>query len=202
MTRIGAIAVAAVALTAAAPRAEAQLIGIPNYPVETGTAIHVQADYAKPESGGSAYGVMGGVGFSRWGLQAAVGGVDAGGNSEVSYGAAVGMRLFGGGLNPLSVGAQVGASQVNFPIAGKTTVIWPGAYIKFSPPLFPIKPFGQAYYQTGNGGVKDEVRFMAGANLSLLLGFGFHAAYDWGDSGHTWGVGAHFTFRLPGVPGI
>lgn len=201
MKRIGAIAVVAVALTAAANTAEAQLIGIPNYPVETGTAIHVQADYAKPEGGGSAYGVMGGVGFSRFGLRAAVGGIDDGGNSEVSYGGTIGMRLIGGGLNPFSIGAQVGASQVDVPLVGKSTVVWPGVYARFNPPLFPIKPFGQVYYQTGDN-VTDEVRFMAGANLNLLLGFGFHGAYDWGDSGHTWGVGAHFTFRLPGVPGI
>lgn len=202
MKRIGAIAVAAVALTAVAPRAQAQLIGIPNYPVETGTGIFVSADYAKPEGGGSAYGVMGGVGFSRFGVRGAVGAFENGGNSDVSYGGSIGMRLIGGGLNPLQVGAQVGASQIEF-AGAKSTVVWPGAYVKFSPPLFPIKPFGQVYYQTGDN-VTDEVRFVVGANFNLLLGFGLHGAYDWGDSAHTWGVGAHFTFRLPGmgVPGV
>ena len=199
MKRIGAIAVAAVALSVVASQASAQLPGVPNYPIDTGTHLGLAADYAKPEGGGEAYGLQGSFGFSRFGVRAGVGGIDNGTASEVSYGGGVSMRLIGGGLNPLSVGAQVGATQVEVGTT-KFTSIQPGAWVKFSPPLFPIKPFGSIYYVTGDN-VTEETRLSIGANLNLLLGFGFHGAYDWGDSGYTWGVGAHFMFRV-GIPGV
>jgi hypothetical protein len=52
----------------------------------------------------------------------------------------------------------------------------------------------------GNNNVTNEFRATIGADFNLLLGLGFHAAYDIGTasgSGKTWGVGAHFNFRLP-----
>ncbi len=207
MKRFGPVAVAAVALMVTAQAASAQLAGIPYMPVATGTGIIVAADYAKPSSdlgGGTAYGLTGGVGFGRFGFQASYGSRDPSGSavgSSNSYGGVVGMRLFGGGLNPVSVGLQVGASQTaDIGTAGSdATFVLPGAWVKVST-LFPIKPFGQVYYRTGDNLPKDEARFVIGANMNLLLGLGFHAAYDWGDTGSTWGVGAHFNFRLPGVP--
>ena len=203
MKRFGAIAVSAVAVMAAAGTAHAQSFGIPQRPVETGAGIYLEADYA--DMGNTAYGASGGVGLGRFGIMASVGVVDAGGTTGdvTSYGGRIGMRLFGGGLSPVSFGAQVGITAME-DIAGTTspTIITPTAFVKVSPPLFPIKPFGQVYYVTGSDLAADqeEVRFTIGANLNLLLGFGLHAAYDWGDSSDGWGIGAHFTFRLPGVP--
>jgi hypothetical protein len=87
------------------------------------------------------------------------------------------------------------------------TAFMPGAFVRLSPPLFPLKPWAQVYYMTGSN-VPDpakEVRFAVGADFNLLLGLGLHAGYDWGnEGGSTWGVGAHFTFRVPGlgVPGV
>jgi hypothetical protein len=210
MKRFGQVAVAAVALMVTAEVASAQLAGIPFGPVATGTGIIVAADYAKPSNdlgGGTAYGLTGGAGFGRFGFTASYGSRDPGGSTigkSNSYGGVIGMRLFGGGLNPVSVGVQVGGSQTqNIGTGGSdATFVLPGAWVKVST-LFPIKPYGVAYYSTGNNrptGLGDEARFVIGANLSLLLGFGFHAAYDWGNTGSTWGVGAHFNFRLPGVP--
>jgi len=210
MKRFGQVALAAVALMATARAASAQLAGIPNLPVETGTGIMVGADYAQPSSdlgGGTAMGLTAGVGFGRFGLSGSYGSWDPSGSAvgkSNSYGGRIGMKLFGGGLNPVSVGVQVAASQTEHvsPTGGNSSFLMPGAWVRVST-LFPIKPFGQLYYQTGDNrptGYKDEVRFTVGANLSLLLGLGVHAAYDWGDVGSTWGIGAHFNFRLPGVP--
>lgn len=209
MKRFASVAMAAGLALAASSKASAQLPGIPYGPVETGTGISVAADYGKPEGGGSAYGLTGGIGFSNFGLSASVGAAKPSGlSSQTSMGGRLGMRLFGGGLNPLTIGAQVGAGTVKVGVPGSTTrvtAIMPGAFVKVSPPLFPLKPWGQVYYVTGNSSVTKEVRFAVGANFNLLLGLGVHAGYDWGDKGgSTWGVGAHFTFHVPGlgVPGV
>jgi len=211
MKRFGQAAVAAVALMATARVASAQLSGIPYAPVEVGTGISVAVDYAKPSSdlgGGTAYGLTGGVGFGRFGLSASFGAQDPSAFSKsTSVGGRIGMRLFGGGLNPLSVGLQVGGSSTqNIGVnstGGATTATYvaPGAWAKVNLPL--IKPWGQVYYTTGNNRPswsKDEVRFAVGVNFNLLLGLGVHGAYDWGNTGGGWGIGAHFNFRLPGVP--
>jgi len=205
MKRFGAIAVFAMALMAAARTANAQSIGIPYMPVETGTGIFLSADYADQDIG-TAYGISGGVGLGRFGIMASVGTLDAGATlgDVTSYGARVGMRLFGGGLSPIAVGAQLGAisTQDISPTGGSQTMILPAAFVRAGLPLFPVKGFGQVYYVTGSdlASSQEEVRFTIGANLNLLLGFGLHAAYDWGDSSDGWGIGAHFTFKLPGVP--
>lgn len=211
MKRIGSVAVAAVLLSAMARTAAAQLPGIPVGPVETGTGISVAADYAKPSNdlgGGSAYGLTGGLGISNFGISASVGAWKPSGfSAQTSFGGRLGMKLFGGGLNPLTIGVQVGGSSVKIsgPLTSVTqTRILPGAFVRVSPPLFPLKPYGVAYYQTGNNGIAKEARFTVGANFNLLLGLGVHGAYDWGNSGATWGVGAHFNFHVPGlgVPGV
>lgn len=200
MKRIGQVAVAAVALMAAARVASAQLPGIPYGPVETGLGASVAADYGDPQGTGKAYGLTGGVGFSRFGISASVGSFNYGGGvSSTTIGGRFGMKLLGGGLNPISIGAQLGFGSVS--TAGtRTTAIMPAAFVKLSPPLFPLKPFGQVYYVAGSNVIK-EVRFTVGANFNLLFGLGVHGGYDWGDKGGKgWGVGAHFNFRLPGVP--
>ncbi len=209
MKRIGSALVLSTLVTAASAGAlSAQLPGIPYYPIETGLGVSVAADYGKPEGGGSAYGAAGGIGFSRFGLSAAAGVFDAGGvvGNATSVGGRVGLKLFGGGLNPVSVGAQVGVSSTSDIGTGgnRLTRVLPGAWVKVSPPLFPLKPFGQVYYVGGSNVTNKEARFAVGANFNLLLGLGFHGAYDWGDSGYVWGVGAHINLRVPslGVPGV
>ena len=201
MKRFGTVAaIAAVATLAGAGAVHAQLPGIPLEVAPSGTGIDVLADYAKPNAdagGGSAWGVAGGIGLGRVGLRAAFGGLDPDSSSSVTtYAGLAGLRLFGGGLNPLAIGAEVGAGQ--FKVAGQTfTQIPIGATVSFNPPLFPIKPWGVAYYREGDSNIKKEARFSVGANFNFLLGLGVHAAYDWGNSGTTWGVGAHFNFHVP-----
>lgn len=207
MRRIGsAAAVALVLLGAAARPAAAQsLRGVPLGVAPSGTGINLGVDYGSPDNdydgGGTAYGVTGGVGFSRFGIAASVGSIDPDNfNKASSYGAMVGMRLIGGGLNPLAIGAQAGGTHAE--VGGITTTTYnAGASVRFSPPLFPLKPWGVAYYaMSDNDAMKDEVRMTLGLDFNLMLGLGVHAAYDWGnDGGATWGIGAHFKFGVPGM---
>ncbi len=211
MRRIGVlVVVGAVAAAAAGTDAAAQVLGIPYYPTPTGTGVSVAADYGNPEGAGQSIALTAGLGISRLGFTATVGTNDPGGalDREVLYGATAAMKLFGGGLNPVTIGVQagLGRTEVLRPIAGNPTRtvaltnIPVGATVRVSPPLFPLKPFAVAYYTFGD--FDEEFRVTVGANFNLILGLGVHGAYDWGDSGSTWGVGAHINLRLPGLPGV
>jgi hypothetical protein len=208
MKRFGLTALAATLATAATVQvATAQLPGIPYGPVNTGTGISVAADFGKPTSGGgSAMGVSGGLGFSSFGISASVGSLKpSGGSSITTFAGMAGMKLIGGGLLPLTIGAQVGGYHYSLAGAGITAVM-PGVWIKVTPPLFPLKPWAQVYYQTGSCGAgctfNNEARITIGANFNLLLGLGLHAGYDMGTKSGSlkgWGVGAHFNFRVPSL---
>jgi hypothetical protein len=201
MNRIGTVAaLAAVATFTGVSAVRAQLPGIPLGVAPSGTGINVAADYAQPDNdlgGGSAWGISGGIGLGRVGLQAAFGSLDPDASSSVTtYAGLAGLRVFGGGLNPLAIGVEVGAGSMK--VAGQQITQIPiGATVAFNPPLFPIKPWGVVYYREGDSNITKETRVSVGANFNFLLGLGVHAAYDWGDSGATWGVGAHFNFHVP-----
>lgn len=199
MRRIGSAAAVALVLLAAGRPAAAQILnGVPLGTAPSGTGIVLGVDYGNPDHGDAAYGLTGGVGFSRFGIAASVGSLDLGNASNATnYGGMVGMRLIGGGLNPLAIGAQAGVLSTDLS-AGSLTSYNAGANVRFSPPLFPLKPWGVVYYSMPKD-ASSELRFSAGVDFNLVLGLGLHAAYDWGDSGHTWGVGAHFKFGVPGM---
>ena len=117
MKHIGTVAaIAAVATFAGVGALRAQLPGIPLGVAPSGTGINVSADYAQPNAdagGGSAWGVAGGIGLGRIGVQGAFGSVDPDTSSSVTtYAGLAGLRVFGGGLNPLAIGVQVGAGSM------------------------------------------------------------------------------------------
>jgi len=201
MRRIGSAAAVAVMLLAAGRPAAAQILnGVPLGVAPSGTGIVLGVDYGKPEGADASYGLTGGIGFSRFGVAASVGSLNpttAGLSNATNYGGMVGMRLFGGGLNPLAIGAQAGVLSTDLSGSNFTNYN-AGANVRFSPPLFPLKPWGVVYYNMPKD-ESSELRFSAGVDFNLVLGLGVHAAYDWGDSGHTWGVGAHFKFGVPGM---
>ena len=194
------VAAAAFAVTLAAPAA-AQLPGYPMQPVSTGTGIYLTADYGNPDNIGTAWGIGGGVGFGRFGAMAHFGnvGLPLGGNTD-TYGGSIAMRLLGGGLNPIKVSVQLSGAYQSGNSSNKLAL--PGVAVRVSPPLFPIKPWGVAYYIASDD-LSGEARMSIGADFNLLFGLGIHAGYDFGTksgSYNTWGVGAHFKFALPGVP--
>jgi hypothetical protein len=192
---------AAVLLAVAGQAARAQVSGLPFYPTPTGLGVMVAADYAHPGSSKSIYAARGGIGFGPFGVTAVVGGYKFGGglSTQTLYGGSAAMKLFGGGLLPVSIAAQAGVGQVKkTTLAGDTTITTMpvGAAIRANLPLFPLKPFAVGYYVLGKSSVR-EARVTIGADFNVLLGLGVHAAYDAGKNFNTWGVGAHLNFRLP-----
>lgn len=183
--------------------ARAQIPGLPFYPTPTGLGVMVAGDYADPGNSTSLYAVRGGIGFANFGVTAALGAYKISGfDAKAMYGATAAMKLFGGGVLPLSIAAQAGIGQVKTPsLSGDvtTTYIPVGAAARLTVPLFPLKPFAVGYYTLGSSGVENEVRVTLGADFNVLMGLGVHAAYDMGKNNNTWGVGAHLNFRLPSM---
>jgi hypothetical protein len=200
--KLSKVFVAAMVLALAGQAARAQVPGLPFYPTPTGTGVMVSADYAHPASSQSIYAVRGGIGFGPFGVTAVVGGYRFGGglSTQTLFGGSAAMKLFGGGVVPISIAAQAGVGQVKIssPVGSATTTTLPvGAAIRANLPLFPLKPFAVGYYVLGNSNVTKEARVTIGADFNVLLGLGVHAAYDAGKNFNTWGVGAHLNFRLP-----
>jgi hypothetical protein len=209
---------AAVAVPLTVQVASAQLPVIPYGPVNTGLGINVAADYGKltgTGASGSAWGLSAGLGLSRLGISASFGSLSPGGgaSSLTTFAGMAGLKLFGGGLTPVEIGAQIGANVIgSTPTQSSTTNVLPGAWIKINPPLFPLRPWAQVYDQISNqvftaSGKKSEVRIAVGASFNLFMGLGVHAGYDFGTgtgSAKSWGIGAHMNFRVPslGVPGV
>lgn len=203
--KVSQVFAAAAVLLLGAQVARAQLPGMPFYPTPTGMGVMVAADYVHPGSSQNLYAVRGGLGLGPLGFTAAVGSYKpSGASAEIEYGATAAMKVFGGGLLPVSITAQAGFGQlrVKTPLGSTTTTTYMpvGAAVRANVPLFPLKPFAVGYYTLGSSGVLKEFRATLGADFNILLGLGAHAAYDLGTGTNTqngWAVGAHFNFRLP-----
>ena len=189
---------AAVVLTLGAAAAKAQLPGLPFYPTPTGMGVLAAAEYAHPASSRTILAARAGVGFGPFGATAVAGQFSGTGlSSKVGYGASVAMKVFGGGLLPVSISVQGGIGQVKSLLSTTTTTYMPvGAAVRANLPLFPLKPFAVGYYVLGSNVDKKEFRVTVGADFNLLFGLGVHAAYDMGAK-NAWGIGAHFNFRMP-----
>jgi hypothetical protein len=198
--KVSRVLAAAAVLVLGSQVARAQLPAMPFYPTPTGTGVMVAADYVHPGSSQTLYAVRGGIGLGPLGFTAALGSYKITGfSSQTEYGATAAMKLFGGGLLPLSISAQAGVGQLK--VGSSTTTYIPvGAALRANVPLFPLKPFAVGYYTLGSSDVLNEFRATIGADFNVLLGLGVHAAYDFGTGTNTqsgWGIGAHFNFRLP-----
>lgn len=194
--KLSKVLAAVAALAVMAHVAGAQVApGMPFYPTATGLGVTASADYANPDWSGTTTALTGGAGFGPFGASVTVG---RHGESDkfTTYGATVAMKLFGGGLTPITIGVQAGATRFDNGV-DVVTIVPVGVVARASLPLFPIKPWVVGYYRKAQNGPADEVRVTLGASFNFLFGLGVHAAYDYGDSGNSWGVGAHFNFRLP-----
>ena len=138
MTRIARIAAAAaIPLAALATAAQAQLAGIPVYfNPAGGTGLGLAANVGFPNSdagSGTAYGVAGSIGTGPVTISAMVGAWKATGGSygwtsaQTSFGGSLSYRLFGGGMLPVAVAAQVGYGMIktpDLPIVGSQTTTY------------------------------------------------------------------------------
>jgi hypothetical protein len=223
-----ALGFAVIGILGTAPPAAAQVRGIPVYNsgVPRGLGIYGDVGFSNEAAGkGTAFGVSGRAGFGPLGATAILStfNPDGPGGNDLSVGATLNYKLFGGPLVPLSVTLQggVGYSKPDDsafleggpPVSGDLTEIrFPvglGFALTIPNPVLAIRPWIAPrvdIVRTSISGTSNtETRFGLGGGLelNLLNGFGVHAAYDRvftdSDDPSVFGLGAHYALRIPGL---
>ena len=139
---------------------------------------------------------------------------------ETQYMGNIALRVFGGGLLPVSISLQGGVGVLD--ISDTTIVTVPiGLGIGFSIPTpgFSFDPWIAGRYTL----VRNEVALVTanqnsfgisgGLNFNFLMGLGFHVAGDWQKNPFksvavpeskpfVLGIGLNYTLRIPGLPGV
>lgn len=217
----GVVASVVLALGAAAP-VQAQVRGIPVYNsgIPTGIAIYGDVGFSNENAGkGTAFAVSGRAGFGPLGATAMLStfNPDGPGDNDLSVGATLNYKIFGGPLIPLSVTLQGGigyskpdvgllptddVNELRFPVGLGFALTIPNPALAIKPWIAPRLDIVRL---SGGGVSETETSFGLGGGLelNLLSGFGIHAAYDrvFTDGGDpsVFGLGAHYTFRIPGL---
>jgi outer membrane protein with beta-barrel domain len=215
---------ALLALAAMAPPAAAQVRGIPVYNsgVPRGIGLYGDVGFSNDEAGGgTGWGLTGKAGLGPLGVTALIStSKPDGGDSDVSLGATLNYRLFGGPLVPLAVTLQAGAGWVkaegadllvlpppdvttwHFPIGVGFTLTIPNPVLAIRPWLAPRLDIVR---HSAGGDSETDTNFglSGGLEANFLNGFGLHAAYDAvfadGATPGVFGLGAHYAFRTPGL---
>ena len=221
-------AIVILALASGAPLA-AQNPGLPvyNFGVPRGIGLYGDIGFPNDAAGkGTAYGATGRAGFGDIGVTATLSALNPEGDagSDIAVGGTLNYRLLGGPLVPLSVTLQAGASYAkpgediplpgggsfqgdfelyHFPIGIGFALVIPNPVLAIHPWLAPRVDIVRT---TAGGASNTDTNFglSGGLELNLLNGFGIQAAYDRvfakdaADPG-TFGIGAHYTFRVPGL---
>lgn len=222
---LGAVALAA-ALAGRAPSVAAQVRGIPVYNagIPRGIGIYGDAGFPNDEAGGgNAYGVTGRLGMGAFGATAMFSTYDPEGpnGSDVSVGATLNFRVFGGPLVPLAVTLQAGVgyakpddqllpddgiadvSELRFPVGAGFALTIPNPALAIKPWLAPRLEIVRRSPEGLDDETQTEFGLSGGLELNLLNGLGLHASYDavFVDGGNpgVFGVGAHYTFSVPGL---
>jgi hypothetical protein len=215
------IALLGVAITV--PSAAAQVRGIPVYNVGVPRGIGVYGDVGFPNDeagGGTAYAVTGRAGFGLFGATAILStyNPDGPGDSDISVGATLNYRLFGGPLVPLAVTLQGGigyakpedgtlpdldVTELRFPVGVGFALTIPNPILAIKPWLAPRLDIVRRSAEGFDAETDSEFGLSGGIELNTLSGFGLHATYDaiFADGGTpgVFGIGAHYTFRVPGL---
>jgi hypothetical protein len=222
--RTHAVFVTAVLLVAAmiAPAAEAQVHGIPVYNsgIPTGIGVYADVGFPNEDAGkGRSLALTGRAGLGPLGatLILSTFNPDGLGDNKVSVGGTLNYKIFGGPLIPLSVTLQGGVgyskpdigllpdddvNEFRFPIGVGLALTIPNPALAIKPWLAPRI---DVVHQSGGGlsGTESNFGLGGGLELNLLSGLGLHAAYDRvfvdGGDPSTFGFGAHYTFRIPGL---
>jgi len=211
------------ALVLGAPPAHAQNPGLPVYNIGVPRGIGIYGDVAFPgdaAGGGTALGVTARAGFGLLGATATLSSLNPDGpaGSDLSVGGTLNYRLLGGPLVPLSVTLQGGVSYAkpgdgllpgsevsayHFPVGVGFALVIPNPVLAIRPWLAPRVDVD---YRTAGSASNTATNFglSGGLELNFLNGFGVHAAYDRvfakdvADPS-TFGIGAHYSFRVPGL---
>ena len=199
-----------------------------------GTGLLVAADLGRginDESGkNTAVAFRTALGIGPVTIGGGVGIVDIGPSTETQYMGNFALRVFGGGLLPVSISLQGGVGVLDVSDLGTKVITVPiGLGIGFSIPTpgFSFDPWFAPRYTM----VRNEIDIFpetvtqngfgisAGVNLNFLMGLGLHVAGDWQKNptefitGTTtpsvpetkpfvFGIGLNYTFRIPGLPGV
>jgi hypothetical protein len=211
------------ALAGTALPAAAQVRGIPVYNsgVPRGIGLYGDVGFAHDAGGGgTGYGLTGKVGFGPLGATALIStSKPDGGDSDISLGATLNYRAFGGPLVPLAVTLQAGAGYVkaesadilvlppdvttwHFPIGVGFTLTIPNPVLAVRPWLAPRLDVVRTSV-SGESDTQTNFALSGGLEFNFLNGLGLHAAYDAvfadGATPGVFGLGAHYTFRTPGL---
>jgi hypothetical protein len=185
--------------------------------------IGVYGDVGFPNDkagGGTAYAVTGRAGFGPFGATAILSSYnpDGPGDSDLSVGATLNYRVFGGPLVPLAVTLQGGigyakpevgtlpndnVTELRFPVGVGFTLTIPNPVLAIKPWLAPRLDVVRVSADGVDAQTDTEFALSGGIELNTLGGFGLHATYDAifaeGGTPGVFGVGAHYTFRVPGL---
>lgn len=213
----------AAALAVGAPSAAAQVRGIPVYNagVPRGIGLYGDVGFSNDEAGGgTAYAVTGRGGFGVLGATAILSSYnpDGPGDSDLSVGATLNYRIFGGPLVPLAVTLQGGigyakpedgtlpdldVTQLRFPVGVGFALTIPNPLLAIKPWLAPRADIVRTSVEGADAETDTEFGLSGGLELNTLGGFGLHATYDaiFADGGTpgVFAIGAHYTFRVPGL---
>jgi hypothetical protein len=213
----------ALTLAVGAASAEAQVRGIPVYNVGVPRGIGIYGDVGFPNEaagGGTAYAVTGRAGFGPFGATAIFSSYNPDGpaGSDLSVGATLNYRVFGGPLVPLAVTLQGGigyakpelgtlpdddVTELRFPIGVGLALTIPNPALAIKPWLAPRLDIVRVSADGVDAQTNSEFALSGGIELNTLGGFGLHATYDAifaeGGTPGVFGVGAHYTFRVPGL---
>jgi hypothetical protein len=221
----GAVALAA-ALAGGVPSVAAQVRGIPVYnaAIPRGIGIYGDAGFPNDEAGGgNAYAVTGRLGLGAFAATAMLSTYEPDGSpdSEISVGGTLNYRIFGGPLVPLSVTLQAGigyakpddqllpdeslaeVSELRFPVGAGFALTIPNPALAIKPWLAPRLDIVQRSPEGLDDETETEFGLSGGIELNMLNGLGVHASYDalFPDGGNpgVFGIGAHYTFSVPGL---
>ena len=210
-------------LTLGAAPLLAQNPGLPVYNLGVPRGIGLYGDLGFPNDAagkGTAYGATARAGFGDIGVTATLSALNPKGpaGSDLSVGGTLNYRLLGGPLVPLSVTLQAGVSYAkpgegllpsnevtayHFPIGIGFALVIPNPVLAIRPWLAPRVDIATTKVG-GTSSTDTNFGLSGGLEFNLLNGFGIQAAYDRvfakdvADPG-TFGVGAHYTFRVPGL---
>lgn len=202
--------------------AAAQVRGIPVYNsgIATGIAIYGDVGFPNSEAGkGTALAVSGRAGFGPFGATAILSTFNPDGpaGSDLSVGATLNYKVFGGPLIPLSVTLQGGigyskpdngflpgqeVNELRFPVGVGFALTIPNPALAIKPWIAPRIDIVRSS-AGGQSTTESNFGLGGGLELNLLSGLGVHAAYDRvfidGGDPSVFGLGVHYTFRIPGL---
>lgn len=217
-------ALVVLALASGGTPAAAQNPGLPVYNLGVPRGLGIYGDFGFPNAAagkGTAYGVTGRAGFGPIGVTVTLSALNPKGpaGSDVSVGGTLNYKLLGGPLVPLSVTLQGGISYAkpgdgllpddqvtayHFPVGIGFALVIPNPALAIHPWLAPRIDIARSSTKASGSTTDTNFGLSGGLEFNLLNGFGVQAAYDRiftkgaADPG-TFGIGAHYTFRLPGL---